>query len=62
MGIEYAGQISTHHLRGALFENMVVMEVLKYRFNRGKQSNLFRIYSAKGAERRPWCKNGRDDC
>lgn len=47
-GYRVCGQISTHHLRGALFENMVVMGVLKYRFNCGKQSNLFRSYSKKG--------------
>lgn len=62
MGIEYAGQISTHPIRGVLFENMVVMDVLKYHFNCGKQSNLFRSYSTKGVERRPWYEDRRDDC
>lgn len=68
MGIEYAGQISTHPLVGALFKDMVVIEMLKYRFNRGKQSNLFHSYSTNGAERRRRCENGhdglllRDDC
>ena len=28
-------------MRGALFENFVVMEALKRRYNRGKESNLY---------------------
>ena len=40
IGIEHAGQLSTHPLRGPLFENAVVVEVLKHRFNRGRRSNL----------------------
>ena len=40
IGIEHAGQPGTHPLRGALFENMVVVEALKHRFNRGRRSNL----------------------
>ncbi len=40
MGIENKKQIETHPLRGNLFENMVVMEILKYRFNRGKLENI----------------------
>lgn len=41
LGIERAGQLSTHPLRGALFENLVVSELLKGRLHRGKNSNLF---------------------
>ena len=40
MGIETSDQIITHPLRGALFENMVVAEAAKYRFNKGKPPNL----------------------
>ncbi len=40
IGIEHAGQISTHPLRGPLFENAVVVEVLKHRLNRGRRLNL----------------------
>lgn len=40
MGIESSEQITTHPLRSALFENMVVVEAMKYRFNKGKPSNL----------------------
>ena len=28
-------------MRGALFENFVVMEALKHRYNQGKESNLY---------------------
>lgn len=40
LGIEVSDQITTHPLKGALFENMVVVEALKSRFNYGKPSNL----------------------
>ena len=40
LGIEREGQLATHPLRGSLFENAVVMEVLKYRYNTGRTSNL----------------------
>ncbi len=50
IGIEHAGQIATHPLRGALFENAVVAEVLKHRFNRGRQPNLSFFRDARGLE------------
>jgi predicted AAA+ superfamily ATPase len=40
LGIENQGQMSRDPLRGNLFENMVMIETLKYRFNRGLRSNL----------------------
>jgi len=40
LGIETPQQIATHPLRGALFENLVVVEALKHRFNLGRRSNL----------------------
>ena len=40
IGIEHPRQIATHPLRGQLFENAVVMEALKHRFNQGRRSNL----------------------
>ncbi len=40
LGIESPNQLVTHPLRGALFENWVVVELLKGRGNRGKQDNL----------------------
>ena len=50
IGIENAGQVATHPLRGALFENAVVAEVLKHRFNLGHQSNLSFFRDARGLE------------
>ncbi len=41
LGIENMLQIETHPLRGALFENMVINEYIKYRFNHGMTSNAF---------------------
>ena len=40
IGIESAGQLNMHPLRGALFENWVITEFLKARWNAGKESNL----------------------
>ena len=50
IGIENAGQVVTHPLRGALFENAVVAEALKHRFNRGNQANLSFFRDSKGLE------------
>jgi predicted AAA+ superfamily ATPase len=41
LGIETAEQLSTHRMRGPLFENWVLTELLKGRFNRAKDDNLF---------------------
>ena len=41
LGIERPQQLVSHPLRGALFENWVVSELMKARFNQGKKSNLF---------------------
>lgn len=41
LGIEEPPQLSAHPLRGAIFENMVVAEFLKTRFNSGKNPNFF---------------------
>ncbi len=41
LGIADAGHLAIHSARGALFENMVISEHLKYRFNRGLPSNQF---------------------
>ncbi|MDE2823483.1 MAG: ATP-binding protein [Chloroflexota bacterium] len=50
IGIENAEQVATHPLRGALFENMVVIEALKHRFNRGRESNLSFFRDSRGLE------------
>lgn len=41
LGIERVEQVKTHPLRGALFENLIVAEALKQRFNAGRPDNLF---------------------
>lgn len=41
LGIETPAQLSTHPPRGPLFENWVIVELLKSRYNQGKRSNLF---------------------
>lgn len=50
LGIENTTQISRDPLRGSLFENMVVAEALKYRFNHGRRSNLYFYRDSKGNE------------
>jgi predicted AAA+ superfamily ATPase len=39
--LETESHVNTHPLRGALFENLIVLELLKARFNNGQRSNLF---------------------
>lgn len=41
LGIESPQQLSRDKMRGALFENFIVMEALKQRYNEGKESNLY---------------------
>ncbi|MDA0348064.1 MAG: ATP-binding protein [Verrucomicrobia bacterium] len=50
LGLENADQLSTHYLRGGLFENWVIMERLKKRFNAGQRSNLYFWRSNTGHE------------
>lgn len=41
LGIESPEQLSRDKMRGALFENFIVMETLKHQYNSGKESNLY---------------------
>lgn len=41
LGITSAEDVARHPMRGALFENMVVVEKLKQCFNKGKTSNIY---------------------
>ena len=50
IGVERPDQIPTHPLRGALFENAVVVEALKHRFNLGRRSNLSFFRDSRGLE------------
>jgi predicted AAA+ superfamily ATPase len=40
LGIEKESFLENHPLRGNIFENLVIMEILKYRYNSGKKNNL----------------------
>lgn len=50
LGIQKEEHVVAHPMRGALFENMVVSELLKNRFNRGKTDNLYFLRDRKGNE------------
>ena len=41
LGIENISHVETHPLRGSLFENMGILELLKKRFNAGLDNNLY---------------------
>jgi predicted AAA+ superfamily ATPase len=40
-GLENSSQLTLHPFRGNLFENLVILEFLKKRYNSGKSNNLF---------------------
>ena len=48
--IEHATHLRHHPLRGNLFENLVVAEVLKHRYHRGRPDNLSFYRDSKGNE------------
>ena len=50
LGIRDPAQVYIHPQRGALFENLVVTEFLKSRFNRGDPSDLFFWRDSRGLE------------
>jgi len=50
LGIRADADLADHPLRGALFENWVVTEVLKWRWNRGLQADMVFYRDARGAE------------
>ncbi len=41
LGIENREQLLSHYLKGSLFENHVILEILKQRYNTGKQANIY---------------------
>lgn len=41
LGLEKAEQLNTHYLRGALFENLMILEVLKGRLNQGLPPHIY---------------------
>lgn len=50
VGIESPMQVATHHLRGALFENLVAAEAMKHRCNRGLEPRLSFYRDSSGLE------------
>ena len=50
LGIESAAQLATHPLRGSLFENLAVSDVLKYRYNTGRRGSLHFYRDSSGLE------------
>lgn len=50
LGIRDAEHLSIHSARGALFENLVISEFMKQRFNQGLASNLFFWRNSTGEE------------
>ncbi len=50
LGIRDSGQVGIHPQLGGLFENMVVVEALKARYNQGEDSNLFFFRDNNGLE------------
>jgi predicted AAA+ superfamily ATPase len=49
-GIETEQQIATHPLRGNLFENVVIIEALKYRYHGGRRNNFYFYRDSNGNE------------
>ena len=50
LGIRDAAQVATHPLMGSLFENLVVMELLKARLNRGMEADMYFLRMPSGLE------------
>jgi predicted AAA+ superfamily ATPase len=50
LGIETAAQVYRGPLRGGLYENQVILEILKHRLNRGKRPGLFFYRDTRGNE------------
>lgn len=50
LGIQSPKQLETHYLRGALFENFVITEIMKTRYNQGKRAELYFWRDKRGNE------------
>ena len=50
VGITQAAQLSSHPLRGALFENLVVMEFVKHALHRGERPDMHFFRDSNGLE------------
>jgi len=40
-GISSQSQLTSHYLRGSLFENLIIAELMKWQYNQGRQPGLF---------------------
>jgi predicted AAA+ superfamily ATPase len=60
LGMESERHISRDPLRGSLFENLVLTEVLKYRFNRGRKNAVTFYRDSRGNEVDLILESGRD--
>lgn len=60
LGIEKPDQVARDPLVGQLFENLVVIECLKSRANRGRTPNLYFFRDSNGNEVDILCESGRD--
>lgn len=59
LGIENEKQVARDPLVGNIFENMVVVEFLKQRYNKGKMANLYFFRDSNGCELDLIFQNGR---
>lgn len=50
LGIQNPNQLDLHPFKGSLFENMVLVELLKQRLNKGESNNLYFWRDSKGNE------------
>ncbi|MEZ0329685.1 MAG: ATP-binding protein [Dissulfuribacterales bacterium] len=50
LGLENENHISRDPLRGSLFENMVIVEAIKYRLHRGRRPNFYFFRDSNGNE------------
>jgi predicted AAA+ superfamily ATPase len=50
LGIRDVQQLSSHPLRGAIFESWVVSEIVKSRFNRGESNGVYFFRDKSGVE------------
>ena len=50
LGIKNASELTNHGYRGPLFENFIITELLKNRYNKGQRSNLYYWRDSSGNE------------
>ncbi len=50
LGIEDSKQLDNHYLKGGIFENIVIQDLIKQRYNMGKQNNCYYFRDQSGFE------------